>query len=182
QARFHYRKASNMNPDDSKLYYKIATTYINEKQYEPAIKQLQQALKIHRLQPDFNHAMGICMMETGRFKEAVEYYLLVLQARPKNVKGWSALLNCLLRAGMLEEAKHFANAAFDQTGEKPLFLFYRTAIYFAMGKTKEAIRQLEDAMDKAPKLVKKLIELDPGILRHPQVVDILARHKRSKDI
>lgn len=182
QARFHYRKASHMNPDDSKLYYKIATTYINEKQYEPAIKQLQQALKIHRLQPDFNHAMGICMMETGRFKEAVEYYLLVLQARPKNVKGWSALLNCLLRAGMLEEAKHFANAAFDQTGEKPLFLFYRTAIYFAMGKTKEAIRQLEHAMDKAPKLVKKLIELDPGILRHPQVVDILARHKRSKDI
>ena len=30
QARFNYRKASHMNPGDSKLYYKIALTYINE--------------------------------------------------------------------------------------------------------------------------------------------------------
>ena len=180
QARFHYRKASHMNPGDAKLHYKVATTYINEKQYEQAIKQLRQALKIHRLQPDFNHAMGICMMETNRYKEAVEYYAQVLRMRPKNVKGWTALLNCLLRADMLEEAEHFAAKAFEQTGGKPIFIFYRSAIYFSMGKVKEAINQLEKGMEKAPKLVKNLIQIHPGILRHPQVVDILARHKRSR--
>ena len=33
QARFYYRKASHLNQEDSKLYYKIACTYMNEEQY-----------------------------------------------------------------------------------------------------------------------------------------------------
>jgi tetratricopeptide (TPR) repeat protein len=44
QARVFYRKASHLNPDDSKLYFKIACTYINEQQWESAIKQLETAM------------------------------------------------------------------------------------------------------------------------------------------
>src|SRR6476619_4318871 len=63
QARFHYRKASHLNPDDSKLYYKIACTYYNEGQYASAVKQLDGALKIHRLQPEYNLLMGECKLQ-----------------------------------------------------------------------------------------------------------------------
>ncbi|MFX8620539.1 tetratricopeptide repeat protein, partial [Acinetobacter baumannii] len=31
-ARFHYKKAVHLNPDDSKLHYKIAVTYMLEEQ------------------------------------------------------------------------------------------------------------------------------------------------------
>src|SRR5438045_4944093 len=34
QARFYYRKASHMNAEDSKIFYKIACTYYNEGQWE----------------------------------------------------------------------------------------------------------------------------------------------------
>ena len=34
QARFYYRKHRILNQEDSKLYYKIACTYINEGQWE----------------------------------------------------------------------------------------------------------------------------------------------------
>ena len=60
QARFNYRKASHMNPADSKLYYKIALTYINEEQWQSAIKQLDNALRINRNSPEYNLAMGQC--------------------------------------------------------------------------------------------------------------------------
>src|SRR3954471_20833758 len=63
QARFHYRKASHLSPDDSKLYYKIACTYYNEGQYNSAIKQLESALKIHRLQHEYNLLMGECKLQ-----------------------------------------------------------------------------------------------------------------------
>jgi len=33
-----------------------------------------------------------------------------------------------------------------------------------------------------PKMVKKFIELNPSILQHPQVVEIIARHKKQKNI
>ena len=182
QARFHYRKASHMHPEDSKLYYKIACTYINEEQYETAIKQLHLALKIQRLQPDYNLAMGMSLVEIGRYKEAIEFYANVIKHRPKNVKGWSAMLECMLKSKMLDNADEYACAAYEATGGKPVFIFYRAAIFFASGKTKQAIVQLEDAMVKAPKLIRKLIELQPKILQHPQVVDLIARYKRSRSI
>src|SRR6187431_3772467 len=40
QARFNYRKATHLNQDDSQLHYKVACTYMNEKQWESAIKNL----------------------------------------------------------------------------------------------------------------------------------------------
>lgn len=182
QARFHYRKASHLNPDDSKLYYKIACTYLSEGQFETAIKQLTQALKMHRLQPDYNLAMGHALVQLRQYTEAAEYYANVIKARPKSVKGWSAMLDCLLLSGTLDHADEYACTAYEATGQKALFLFYRTAVLFASGHTKQAITQLELAMSKSPKHIKKLIELNPRLLQHPQVVDIIARYKRSRTI
>lgn len=182
QARFYYKKASHLNPEDSKLYYKIACTYINEGQTESAIKQLQNALRLQPLQPEFNLAMGECMVNLGRYQDGIEYFGNVIRAKSKSIKGWSALLECLLKGNLLEEAEEYAQTAFDETGGKPVFLFYKTAVYFAQGKSKEALNLLEAAMEKAPKLIRKLIDLNPRLLQHQQVVDIIARYKRNKSL
>ncbi|MBI2730073.1 MAG: tetratricopeptide repeat protein [Sphingobacteriales bacterium] len=182
QARFYYRKASHLNAEDSKLYYKIACTYINEGQWESAIKQLQSALEIHRLQAEYNLALGECLVQLGKYKEAVEAYSNVIRQRPKNVQAWTSLLECFMVANMLDDAEEYVDIAYHQTKNKPLFLFYRSAILFAMGKSKEAINQLEIAMEKAPKLIKKFIALNPQILQNQQVVDLIAKYKRNKSI
>jgi tetratricopeptide (TPR) repeat protein len=126
--------------------------------------------------------MGMALVETGQYKTAIEHYANVIKARPKNVKGWSAILECMLKADMLENADEYALAAYEATGEKPVFLFYRVAISFAQSMSKQAITQLEYAMSKAPKLIKKLIEVQPKLLQHPQVVDLIARYKRSNSL
>jgi len=41
---------------------------------------------------------------------------------------------------------------------------------------------LEKAMTQAPKLLKKLLELNPVILQYQPVVDIIARYKKNKSI
>jgi len=68
------------------------------------------------------------------------------------------------------------------TNGKPLFIFYKASVLFSLGKTKEAVLQLEDAMRHSPKLLKKFVELNPAILQNQQVVDIIARFKRNKSI
>ena len=74
QARFHYRKASHLNPDDSKLFYKIACTYYNEGQWTSTIKQLESALKIHRQQFEYNLLMGEAKFQLTHIKEAIQYF------------------------------------------------------------------------------------------------------------
>ncbi|MDQ3846048.1 MAG: tetratricopeptide repeat protein [Bacteroidota bacterium] len=180
QARFHYRKASHLSPDDSKLYYKIACTYYNEGQWSSAVKHLEIALQIHRLQPEYNLLMGECKLQTGHVKEAINYFSTAVRSKPKNISGWEALIRCLYAANILSEARLQAIAALEQTNGKPLFYFYLSAILFATGKPKEAIIYLHKGMERSPKLVRKFVALNPSILQNPQVIDVLAQYKRKQ--
>ena len=182
QARFNYKKAVHLNQGDSQLHYKIACSYMNEANWNSAIKSLEIALRLHRLQPEYNLAMGQCFMEIGKLDDAITYFGNVVRVRPKNINGWLELLKCLYKADLLDDALEYAGFAFEQTDGKAVFIFYKSAILFAMGKSKEATLQLEHGMAKNPKLVKKLIELNPAILQNQQVVDIIARFKKKKSI
>ncbi len=180
QARFHYRKASHLNPDDSKLIYKIACTYYNETQYTSAIKQLESALKIYRLQPEYNLLMGECKMQLGSLKEAVQYFSTVVRIRPKGVSGWEALIRCLYKAEHYSEARQQVLAALKNTNHKPVFLYYLSIILFALGKKKEALLNLEKAIQASPKFLKKFVQLYPSVLQDAQVIQIIARNKNKR--
>ena len=180
QARFHYRKAAHMNPEDSKLHYKIAVTYINEKLWENALKPLEQAMRMHRNVLEYNMAMGDCKMNLGYYKEAIQYYSLAVRQRPKNIACWESLIRCLYTAGYLEEAANQAIAALKATDAKPVFYFYYSAVLFALSKSKDALLQLEKGMEKAPRLLKKLIDLNPVLLQNTKVVDIVGQYKKGR--
>jgi tetratricopeptide (TPR) repeat protein len=182
QARFYYRKASHLNQGESKLYYKIACTYFNEGQWESCSRQLDNALKIHRLRPEYNLLMGESSMQLGLYKDAIQYFSNVVRLRPRNASGWEALIRCLYKAEFFEEALEQVKAALKFTEGKPLFLFYKSSILFKMQYVSEAISQLEKAMEKSPKLLKKFMEMNPSILQNQQVVDVLARFKQRRSI
>ncbi len=180
QARFHYRKASHLAPDDSKLYYKIASTYIHEQYWSQAVKQLESAMQIHRTQPEYNLAMGECKMQLGNIKEAIQHFTSVVRTRPKNIAGWEALIRCLYTVSYYEEAMEQVFAAIKLTDGKALFLYYLSAVYFATGRSKEGLVQLQKALHKSPRTLKKFVSLNPSILRNQQVVDLIAAFKRHR--
>jgi len=179
QARFHYRKASHLAPDDSKLLYKLALTYYNEQQWTPAIKSLEAALKIHKQQQEYNLLMGECKFKLGLVKEAIVYFSAAVRLRPRNIAGWEALVRCLYSAELYPEARQQALAALEHTGQKPLFIYYLSAILLAQGKTKAALLYLAQAMEAAPRTLKKFISLNPSVLQNSKVVDVIAQHKRK---
>ncbi len=179
QARFYYRKAVHLTPDDSKLYYKIACTYINEGQYAQAVKQLETAMQISKNQPEFNLAMGECKIQLGEIRDAIFYFSNVVRARPKAANGWEALIRCLYGGEFFGEALEQVDAALQHTEGKPLFIYYKSAILLALGKTKEALLYLERALQKAPKLLKDFVALRPAVLQNQFVVDVIARNRKG---
>ena len=122
QARFHYKKASHLDTEDSQMYYKIACTYMNEGAWQGAIKQLLIATKIHKLQPEYNLALGQCYMEINNLEDAITHLGNVVRVRPRKISGWLELLRCLFLAGMYEEGCEYADFALEQTDQKPIFL------------------------------------------------------------
>ncbi len=138
------------------------------------------ALRIQRLKPEYNLLMGECKMQLNETKDAVQFLSTAVRVRPKNVSGWEALIRCLYAAKFFSEAKQQAIAALSYTKNKPVFLFYLSAILFGMNKSKEAGLYLEKALTTSPKQLKKFIQLNPALLQNAQVVDIIARFKKSR--
>lgn len=178
QARFHYRKATHLAPEDSKLQYKVACTYYNEEQWQSAVKSLDAALKINKQQQEYNLLMGECKLKLGAVKEAIQYFSAAVRIKPKNMAGWEALIRCLYQEEFYAEARVQCMAALEHTGNKPLFLYYLSAVLLALGKTKAALLYLAQALTAAPKTLKKLVNLNPSLLQNSQVVDVIAQHKR----
>ena len=182
QARLYYRKAIHLNPGNTTLFYKMACTYFNDENYSSCTKQLEHALKINTHHPDFNLLMGECKLRSGLFEEAIDFFKIAVNARQKNAAGWEALIRCMYYAEFYDDAYDHAVAARLYTADKPVFLFYKSAALFALGKNKEALLQLEEAMEKAPRLLRKFVDLNPSILQNHQVVDMIAKYKRRKSI
>ena len=180
QARFHYRKASHLTPEDSHLHYKIACTYMNEDQWESAIKNLENAMRIQRSRPDYNFALAQCYEQLDKTKDAIIYFSNFIKARPKNIKGWAALIKCLYDAGFYEEALEQTHNAFKNTTNKPVLFFYKTGILFAMGKSREALLSLELAIEKSPGMIKQMVELEPSLLQNAQVISLIAKYKNNR--
>jgi tetratricopeptide (TPR) repeat protein len=180
QARFHYKKAVHLNSTESRYYYKIAGTYMLEGYWESAVKNLESAMSINKSHPEFHFSLALCFIKMERIKEAVIHFSQFIKARPKNVKGWKELIRCLYDAEYYEEAFEQILNAQKITENKPLFIFYKSAVLFELGKSKEALLQLEMAMKEAPSLVRQFIELNPSFLQHQAIVEIISSYKNSK--
>jgi tetratricopeptide (TPR) repeat protein len=179
QARFHYRKASHLNSTDSHLYFKIAGTYMNEGHWDSAVKNIENAMRINKSQPDYHFALAKCYVQLNRIKDAVIHFSNFIKARPKNANGWKELIKCLYDAEYFEEALEQVYNAQKNTHYKPLFTFYKSAVLFSLGKSKEALLQLELAMQKSPSLIKQFIELNPSHLQHQSIIELIAAYKKK---
>ena len=180
QARFNYRKAVHLNSVESRLYFKIAGTYMQESQWESAVKNLENAMSINRANPDFHFSLAQCYIQLGRIKDAVIHFTQFIKARPRNIKGWRELIRCLYDAGYFEEALEQVDNAQKSTDNKPLLFYYKSAVLFSLGKSKEALLNLHFGIQNAPQLIRHFIELNPSLLQNSSVANLISVYKNSE--
>lgn len=180
QARFYYKKASHLSPDNSYMFYKVAYTYYREDKFEQCVKQLETALKMKRNKPEYNLLMGECKKQLGFTREGIQYLMNVVRLRPKSVIGWEALVKSLYEAENYEQMVEQIELSERIMGAKPVLKYYKIAAYFALGKVKEALLQLEDVLAQSSTHLKKLLQLNPSLLQYQQVADLIVKYKKKK--
>jgi len=180
QARFHYKKAVHLNPDDSRLYQKIASTYMQEGHWEMAIKQMEHALRIHKHINEYYIQLGECYMQIGQYVEAAGYFGMVVTNKPKQIAGWEYLIRSLMANDQLDAALEQTELAYMSTQGKTVFIYYRSAILFKMGKSNEGLLQLEMALSKSAKWLNKFVKFYPEVVQDAKVMTLLGQYKKSK--
>lgn len=179
RARFYYRKASQLSPNDDVIFFKIGETYSREREWDKAVKAYSVALHLNKDNASYCMAIGNCLMEMDVKSEALVCYLNAVRLKPGNKTTWMALIKGLLVAGYHEEALTQLEVAKEHCGDKADFIYYKAAALFEMGKTKEAMLQLEKALKMSPQRVKIFTGLNPEYMRRTSVTDIIAKYKKK---
>lgn len=179
RARFFYRKASQLSPQDDSIFYKIGETYAREKQWEKAVKAYSVALHLDKENASYCMAIGNCLMEMDAENEALVCYLNAVKLKPANKTTWLALIKGLYIAGYYDEALTQLEIARENCGDKADFRYFQAAALFELGKSKEAMVQLERALKLAPTKVKMFTVLNPEYLRRSSVSELIARYKKK---
>jgi tetratricopeptide (TPR) repeat protein len=118
-------------------------------------------------------------MELDVKNEALVCYLNAVRLKPGNKTTWVALIRGLYIAGFYDEALTQIEVAREHCGDKPDFRYFQAAILVEMGKSKEAMLQLEKALKEAPVKVKIFTGLNPEYLRRTAVSDLIAKYKKK---
>lgn len=180
RARYYYRQAVQLNPADDGIFYRIGETYSREKQWEKAMKAYSVALNLNKDNAAYSLAIGNCLMELEAYNEALVCFINAVRLKPNNKSCWMALVKGLYKSGDFEEAHSQVLLAKETLGKKPDLNYYHAGILFALGKSKEALLYLEQALEEAPSRLKLLTEINPEILQRKAVSDLVARSKRKK--
>jgi predicted Zn-dependent protease len=70
--------------------------------------------------------------------------------------------------------------AYALTKNNPLFLYLASAAMFGADQIKEALLQLENALAIYPQGFKKMVDMVPGLLQVPRVVDLANQYLKKK--
>lgn len=179
-ARQYYRKASQLNPKDDQIFYKIGETYTKELQWEKAVKAYSVALHINKDNASYCMALGNCLMEMHTEKEALVCFLNAVQLRPDIKSTWIALIKALYTANYLDEAISQLFIAEEHCGHKIEFTYFKAVILLAMGRTKDAVLYLIEALNENPSKQTALKHIEKDIIHHPVFAEILVRYKKKK--
>ena len=79
-----YQKIIETNPKDAEAYYNMGAVYYNEKKYDDAKAQFNQAIKIY---PEFAEAyfsLGAVYYAEANYDKAIEAFSKAIQIDPRN--------------------------------------------------------------------------------------------------
>jgi tetratricopeptide (TPR) repeat protein len=180
RARFYYRQAAQLSPQDDGIFYKIGETYTREKQWEKAMKSYSVALNLNKENANYCLAIGNCLMEMDVKSEALVCYLNAVRLKPNNKTTWMALVKGLYLSKYYDEALLQLEGAMEHCGDKADFRYLQAAALFELGKSKEAMLQLEKGLKMSASKVKLFTELNPEHLLRSSVTDLITKYKKNK--
>ncbi|HEY3251960.1 MAG TPA: tetratricopeptide repeat protein, partial [Ignavibacteria bacterium] len=106
-----------LNPNDTKKAAMLEQSSYNNyqaKNYDKAIEELTQLLKINPSgAPGYYNNIGMCYLESARYKDAIKNFTLAVEAKPDFAAAYNNLGDCYEKMGDKQKAKENYQRALD---------------------------------------------------------------------
>ncbi len=151
------RRRLEKNPGDFEAHMNLGAIELARLNAQGAVTELREAVRLDANRPEAHNMLGLALAATGRNLEAIQQYLLVLEARPSYASARFNLAIALAKIGRLDDAVDNLRRILADTPEDPLAkqrlagaLTLRGELLVHEGKREDAIAQFDEALALDP--------------------------------
>jgi tetratricopeptide (TPR) repeat protein len=157
-AQMKFKQAVEMDPLNPEFHYITSLNFMDMKDYENAVKELEKTLF---LKPDFNDAkfyLALANEKLGYYDKTEELLKDILVSNPDDVKAMNYLGYFYADRNIkLDEAEKLLIRVVELSPNEPAFLDSLAWMYYRTGKFKEAEKYMLMAVNTEPKFFDKTL-------------------------
>lgn len=147
------KRALRLSPESADLHFKLSEVYMEMKRFGEAVQSFKETLRFDPDHPKASFQLGRACLEAGRDEEALELFKQALIREPESetVKGLLARTHISLsktygRMCRLDDAMEHIKGALEIIPDYGPACLSRGILYFDIGKYKEAIEDMKEAL------------------------------------
>ena len=154
-----YSKQVEDNPDNPEGYYELGKVYIEQKEYQAALKQFNKATRLKKDYGEAYREKGIALFYLRRFLDSEKAILKSFKLNPAQPNIATDLGSIYLTNGSFNKAFRYLKVA--QNRENNLHIVFNNlgAAYAKTGESKEALKLWEQALKINPGIPEAYINM-----------------------
>lgn len=180
EARHYYMMATEIDPLDEDLYFKIGALYAKEKKWEPAIRQFEKSLGIEKNHIKSLQGIGLALLHLEDYEMAFAFLKKAAYVKVKNITPWIVYVREMIHYQAFEEAKSAIEEAYYHIGQHIDLLYLDAVNHFGLGKAKEGMLILENALSIDHKKVNIIFNVMPDLRQRSSIAQLISNYKGSK--
>ena len=183
EALIEFNKLIKTEQRPSYLHYELGKYYLEDKQYDNAIKSFETALGLDPKNTDALFVLAYTNSEIKNYTKAIDAYNKLLTLKPENWSAWNNIANAYAAAKDYQKANEIYIDLLDQNPDSRKTYYYNLACLSALqNKKSEAIQYLEKSLINGYDRYEHLTtdtDLD-GLREMPEYKVIIKKHFPEK--
>jgi tetratricopeptide (TPR) repeat protein len=147
KARQYYLLARNIDPMDDEVYFQLGKIYMLECKPAIAARYYERAVNLDDRNEDYMIELAEAWVAEGRNAEAEACYVRATETAPEIPEPWIRFAEYQFRQEAYDSILSLTDEALENTWGAGLY-FIRAAALFKLGKRKEALRNMEEALEE----------------------------------
>jgi tetratricopeptide (TPR) repeat protein len=147
------------NPKNAKYFFQRSKLYFSKKQTEDAIKDIEIAIKLDSMQPEFYTTVAEYYLSTGKSGSSKNYLEKCIRLFPDSAEAFIKLADIYLYVKDYQKSMEYLLKAQEKNRNIAEIYFTKAMIYKEMDDTTRAIDNLLTSVEKNPDYYEGYIEL-----------------------
>jgi tetratricopeptide (TPR) repeat protein len=178
-ARFYYRKCVSFSPEMTDAIYGIGYTLEQENRHFEAIHYYRKVTGLDENNFDAWLSLAFCEYEVGNEQSAYDALKTAIRLNPSDLGMWIDWAQTLQAEGKTENARDMVQEAITLNPEYPELFYLFAGLSFNLGRSKEGMVYLENALLMDMSKFPFMFEQFPDLKKDSSILALIQQYQRK---